>query len=177
VAFDLETTSLDPMQAEFVGFSLAVAPGRACYVPLAHRAGSGFDSATATFGRRRSPRRWPRSSRCWKTRPSSKSGRTSSTTAWCCASTASSLAPHDDTLLMSYALDGGRGQHGLDALAERHLGHTCIPFTQVLEHAPGARKSDKTFAQVPLDKATQYAAEDAGRGAAAVDGSEAAARG
>ena len=62
---------------------------------------------------------------------------------------------------MSYALDGGRGQHGMDALAERHLGHSCIPFEQVLEHAPGARKSDKTFAQVPLDKATEYAGEDA----------------
>ena len=55
----------------------------------------------------------------------------------------------------------GRGSHGMDALAERHLGHTCIPFEQVLEHAPGAKKSDKTFAQVPLDKATEYAAEDA----------------
>ena len=42
-AFDIETTSLDAMQAEFVGFSLATAPGRACYVPLGHRAGSGFD--------------------------------------------------------------------------------------------------------------------------------------
>ena len=71
------------------------------------------------------------------------------------------LAPLDDTMLLSYALDGGRGQHGMDALAERHLGHACMPFTQVLEHAPGARKSDKTFAQVPLDKATEYAAEDA----------------
>ena len=37
-AFDIETTSLDAMQAEFVGFSLAVAPGKACYVPLGHRA-------------------------------------------------------------------------------------------------------------------------------------------
>ena len=55
----------------------------------------------------------------------------------------------------------GRGQHGMDALAERHLGHACMSFTQVLEHAPGAKKSDKTFAQVPLDKATEYAAEDA----------------
>ena len=43
-AFDTETTSLDAMQAEFVGFSLAVAPGRACYVPLGHRVGAGsFD--------------------------------------------------------------------------------------------------------------------------------------
>jgi DNA polymerase-1 len=64
-------------------------------------------------------------------------------------------------MLMSYALDAGRGQHGMDALAEKHLGHACMPFTQVLEHAPGAKKSDKTFAQVPLAKATEYAAEDA----------------
>src|SRR5262249_58448320 len=42
-AFDIETTSLDAMQAEFVGFSFAVAPGGTCYVPLGHRVGSGFD--------------------------------------------------------------------------------------------------------------------------------------
>ena len=71
------------------------------------------------------------------------------------------MAPLDDTMLMSYALDAGRGAHGMDALAERHLKHSCMPFTQVLEHAPGAKKSDKTFAQVPLDKATEYSGEDA----------------
>src|SRR5204862_7875558 len=72
------------------------------------------------------------------------------------------LSPLDDTMLLSYALDAGpSGIHGMDVLAERHLGHTCIPFEQVLQHAPGAKKSDKTFGQVPLDKATEYAAEDA----------------
>src|SRR5262249_38530167 len=71
------------------------------------------------------------------------------------------LAPLDDTLLLSYALDGGRGNHGLNELAERHLAHSSIAFAEVLQHAPGARKSDKTFAQVPLDKATEYAGEDA----------------
>ena len=71
------------------------------------------------------------------------------------------LAPLDDTMLLSYALDAGRGQHGMDTLSERFLKHTCMPFTQVLEHAPGAKKSDKTFAQVPLEKATEYAGEDA----------------
>jgi DNA polymerase-1 len=71
------------------------------------------------------------------------------------------VAPLDDTMLLSYVLDSGRGPHGLDGLAERHLGHTCMPFPKALEFAPGARKSDKTFAQVPLDKATEYAAEDA----------------
>ncbi|HWB44266.1 MAG TPA: DNA polymerase I, partial [Hyphomicrobiaceae bacterium] len=70
-------------------------------------------------------------------------------------------APLDDTMLLSYVLDGGRGAHGMDALAERHLAHSCMSFNQVLEHAPGARKSGKTFAQVPPDKATEYAGEDA----------------
>ena len=162
-AFDTETTSLDPMQADFVGFSMAVAPGEACYVPLGHRAAAAaFDFGDGQpkqvpvgrgAGRAEAAARGPRRS--------SRSGRTSSTTAWCWRRHGIALAPLDDTMLLSYALDGGRGQHGMDALSERHLGHTCIPFTQVLEHAPGAKKSDKTFAQVPLDKATEYAAEDA----------------
>ena len=71
------------------------------------------------------------------------------------------IAPIDDTMLISYALDGGKGSHGMDALSERHLGHVCISFDQVIAHAPGAKKSDKTFAGVPIDKATEYAAEDA----------------
>ena len=64
-------------------------------------------------------------------------------------------------MLLSYALDGGRDRHGMDDLAERHLGHTCMTFTQAMGHAPGAEETDKTFAAMPLDKATEYAAEDA----------------
>ena len=71
------------------------------------------------------------------------------------------IAPFDDTMLLSYVLDGGRNGHGMDVLAERHLGHTCMSFAQAMEHAPGAKKSEKTFAAMPLDKATEYAAEDA----------------
>ena len=74
---------------------------------------------------------------------------------------ASKLQPFDDTLLLSNALDGGRGQHGMEVLSERHLGHTCLSFSQVIEHAPGAKKSEKSFSGVPIDKATEYAAEDA----------------
>ena len=58
-------------------------------------------------------------------------------------------------------LDGGRNGHGMDVLAERHLGHTCMSFAQAMGHAPGAKKSEKTFAAMPIDKATEYAAEDA----------------
>ena len=70
------------------------------------------------------------------------------------------LAPLDDTMLLSYVLDCGRGAHGMDDLSLRHLGHTCIPFEKVLELAPG-KKAEKSFAQVPIDKAAEYAAEDA----------------
>ncbi|MFY0612134.1 MAG: DNA polymerase I, partial [Hyphomicrobiaceae bacterium] len=71
------------------------------------------------------------------------------------------VAPIDDTMLLSYALDGGQSGHGMDDLSQRHLGHTCIPFKQVIALAPGKKVADKTFAGVPIDKAAEYAAEDA----------------
>jgi DNA polymerase-1 len=161
-AFDTETTSLDPMQAEFVGFSMAVAPGKACYVPLAHRAGSGsFDFGDAN------PKQVPVSEALAVLKPLLedpsvlKIGQNLKFDCLVLHRHGIALAPLDDTMLLSYALDAGRGQHGMDTLAERVLKHTCMPFTQVLEHAPGAKKSDKTFAQVPLEKATEYAGEDA----------------
>ena len=161
-AFDTETTSLDPMQADFVGFSLAVAPGRACYVPIGHRVGAGsFDFGQGDVTQ------VPIAEALAVLRPLLedpailKIGQNLKYDCLVLARHGISLAPLDDTMLMSYALDAGRGPHGMDALAERHLKHTCMPFTHVLEHAPGAKKSDKTFAQVPLDKATEYSGEDA----------------
>jgi DNA polymerase-1 len=161
VAFDIETTSLDAMQAEFVGFSFAVAPGRACYVPVGHRAGSGFDFSDGVL------HQVPINEALAVLRPLLedpsilKIGQNLKYDCVVLARYGISVTPLDDTLLLSYALDGGRSQHGMDALSERHLGHTCMTFEQVLQHAPGAKKSDKTFGQVPLDKATEYAAEDA----------------
>ncbi len=162
LAFDMETTSLDPMQAEFVGFSMAVAPGRACYVPLGHRVGAGsFDFGEGDL------KQIPIGEALAVLRPLLedpavlKIGQNLKYDYLVLKRHGITLAPIDDTMLLSYALDAGRGQHGMDTLAERHLKYTCMPFTQVLEFAPGAKKGDKTFAQVPLDKATEYAAEDA----------------
>jgi DNA polymerase I len=161
IAFDIETTSLDAMQAEFVGFSFAVAPGRACYVPLGHRAGSGFDFSDGVL------EQVPLRPTLELLKPLLedpavlKIGQNLKYDCLVLRRYGIKLGPIEDTLLISYALDGGRGQHGLDALAERHLGHVCMSFQEALQHAPGAKKSDKTFAQVPLDKATEYAAEDA----------------
>jgi len=163
VAFDTETTSLDPMQAEFVGFSMAVTPGQACYVPLGHRPASGaFDFGGEDL------KQVPVRDALAALKPLLedpsvlKIGQNLKYDCLLLARHGIQVAPLDDTMLLSYALDAGVGsRHGMDTLAERHLGHVCMPFTEVLEYAPGAKKSDKTFAQVPLDKATQYAGEDA----------------
>ena len=162
LAFDLETTNLDPMRAEFVGFSMAIAPGKACYVPIGHRPASGaFDFGEGTLTQVEVGDALAVLRPLLEDPSVLKIGQNLKYDCVVLAQHGISLAPLDDTLLLSYALDGGRGNHGMDDLAERHLSHTCLPFTEVLQHAPGARKSDKTFAQVPLDKATEYAGEDA----------------
>src|SRR5262249_15316008 len=67
------------------------------------------------------------------------------------------VAPIDDTMLMSYVLDAGRGDHGMDPLAERFLGHRTIYYGEVA----GTGKSHVGLANVAIEKATEYAAEDA----------------
>jgi DNA polymerase-1 len=162
VAFDTETTSLDPMQADFVGFSLAVAPGKACYVPIGHRVGAGsFDFGEGDITQVPIAEALAVLKPLLEDPSILKIGQNLKYDCLVLARHGIDLSPLDDTMLMSYALDAGRGAHGMDALAERHLKHTCMPFTHVLEHAPGAKKSDKTFAQVPLGKATEYSGEDA----------------
>jgi DNA polymerase-1 len=163
VAFDTETTSIDPMVAELVGFSMAVAPGIACYVPLAHRAASdAFD-----FGSHDGIEQIAVVDALATLKPlledSSilKIGQNIKFDLNVLAQHGIDVTPVDDTMLMSYALDAGRGSHGMDDLAMRHLGHTCITFDQVIAHVPGKKKSERTFAQAPLEKATEYAAEDA----------------
>jgi DNA polymerase-1 len=67
------------------------------------------------------------------------------------------IAPFDDTMLLSYVLEGGLHGHGMDELALLHLGHATIKFADVT----GTGKAQVTFDKVPLDKALAYAAEDA----------------
>jgi DNA polymerase-1 len=163
VAFDTETTSIDPMVAELVGFSMAVAPGEACYVPLGHRASSeAFD-----FGAHDGIVQIPVVEALALLKPLLedpavlKIGQNIKYDLNVLAQHGIDVAPIDDTMLMSYALDAGKGTHGMDDLAMRHLGHACMTFEQVIAHVPGKKKSERTFGQAPLDKATEYAAEDA----------------
>jgi DNA polymerase-1 len=157
-ALDTETNALDAMAADLVGFSLAYAPDQACYVPLAHRSGEAglFDSGLvegqvpvrAALDRLKALAEDP---------GVLKVGQNLKYDLLVLSRYGMTIAPHDDTMLMSYALDAGRGTHGMDALALRHLGHEAISFDAVT----GTGKARVTFDRVPLDQATAYAAEDA----------------
>lgn len=168
-AWDTETDNLDPLQARLVGISLAVAEGEACYVPLAHGGGV---AGELDLGAVRPPqvpvetvltdlRELLADARVRKVGHNLKYD-------WLVVGRALGLLDktaalqqlvvnYDDTLLMSACADGGRWNHGLDALAERHLGHGMIKFEDVC----GRGKAQVTFDKVELDKATAYAAEDA----------------
>ena len=158
VAFDTETTSLDALQAELVGFSLAIEPGKACYVPLAHRSGGGglFDDGL-TEGQ------IPLAQALAALKPLladpavRKVGQNLKYDALVLSQHGLAIVNFDDTMLMSYALDAGRGGHGMDELSKKWLGHTPIAYKEVA----GSGKSAVTFDRVAIDKATAYAAEDA----------------
>ncbi len=162
-AFDTETDNLDATVANLVGFSLATAPGKACYVPLTHTSGSidlfggGGKVENQISVREALDVLKP----LLEDQSVLKIGQNLKYDALVLRQHGIAIQPLDDTMLLSYVLDGGRGSHGLDDLSLRHLKHTCISYDQVIEHAPGAKKSEKSFAGVPLDKATAYAAEDA----------------
>tara|TARA_R110002050_G_scaffold82286_5_gene176263 strand:- start:39560 stop:42502 length:2943 start_codon:yes stop_codon:yes gene_type:complete len=168
VAFDTETTSLDAMQAELVGFSLAVpvtAPDtgelkiKACYAPLIHSNGAG----DLLGGGGLQPGQMPVRAALDEIKalledPSVlKVGQNLKYDMLVLVRHNISIVSFDDTMLLSYVLDAGRGGHGMDALAERWLGHTTISYKDVA----GSGKSSIPFAEVMIDKATAYAAEDA----------------
>ncbi|GBF26099.1 DNA polymerase I [bacterium MnTg02] len=158
VAFDTETTSLDAMQADLVGVSLALVPGKACYVPLGHRAGDGLDLEGADLIVQIPLREaLDLLKPLLEDRSVLKIGQNLKYDSQVLLNYGIRLNPIDDTMLMSYALDAGRGKHGMDDLAARHLGHTCISFKDVA----GTGKSRVTFDLVPVGKASDYAAEDA----------------
>ncbi len=161
-AFDIETTALNCMTCDLVGFSMAVAPGKACYVPVGHSAqGEGFD-----FGDGGGLVQAPLRDSLALIKPLLedasvlKIGQNIKFDCLVLARYGIRVVSIDDTMLVSYVLDAGRGGHGMDDLAERHLSHACLSFDQMVAALPG-KKADKSFAHVAIDKATEYAAEDA----------------
>ena len=160
VAVDTETTSLDPMQAELCGFSLALAPNAACYVPLIHKQGgdgSGLFAGGVAPGQIETREALALLKPLLEDPSILKIGQNLKFDGLVFAQHGITLNGCDDTMLMSYVLDAGRGSHGMDALSETWLGHQPIAFSDVA----GSGKNQVTFDQVSIEKATEYAAEDA----------------
>jgi DNA polymerase-1 len=165
VAVDTETTSLDSIRADLVGVSLALGPNDACYIPLAHHniEGGGDDM----FAQK--PQQVGMADAIAALKPLLEDDsvlkvfQNGKYDLNVFARVGINVHPIDDTMVISFALDAGRGEegmgggHGMDELSQRHLGHTPIPFKDVC----GTGKKAIGFAEVPLDRATAYAAEDA----------------
>jgi len=164
VCVDTETTSLDPMTANLCGVSLAVAPGEACYVPCGHRKGDGLslDLSQAQDGGEKIVQMsetdvLARLKPLLEDDSILKVGQNLKYDALVFLQRGIRLHPIDDTMLMSYVLEGGLHGHGMDELSELHLSHTPIAFSEVT----GTGKDKRTFDCVPVKEATKYSAEDA----------------
>ncbi len=157
VAVDTETSDLDATRADLVGFSLALEARQACYVPLLHRGDSDL------FGGGLVPGQIPVTDALDAIRPLLedpsvlKIGQNLKYDWIVFKRHNIEVRPFDDTMLISYVLDAGRGSHGMDELSRRHLGHAPITFTDVA----GTGRNKVSFDKVDLTKATAYAAEDA----------------
>lgn len=156
IAIDTETTGLDASSADLVGISISTTPGKACYIPVGH-GGAGGDLLSEK------PEQLDKAFVLDALRPLledptiMKVGQNLKYDMSILAREGVTITPIDDTMLISYALEAGMHGHGMDELSGIHLDISPIPFKEVA----GSGKNQLTFDQVPLDKATEYAAEDA----------------
>ena len=160
VAVDTETTGLNEMRADLVGVSLCVNAGQAAYLPLSHRAGQAddlFGTDALAEGQMEQATALAMLKTMLEDSTILKIGQNMKYDAKILARVGIQIAPIDDTMLMSYAQNGGLHNHGMDFLSERYLGHVPISIKTLL----GSGKSAITFDRVPVDEATRYAAEDA----------------
>jgi DNA polymerase I len=149
IAVDTATDNVNPMRARLLGLSIATAPGKACYIPFAHEVlGDQLPLATAieTFGPILAD---PSVLKIFQNAKFDMM-----------LLTRAGFPPSvciDDSMVISYAQEGGMHGHGLDELSRLHLGHTPMTYDDVT----GTGRNRLPFAQVTLERATAYAAEDA----------------
>ncbi len=162
-AFDTETNSLNATQASLVGISLATSDGRACYIPLRHKC---LSQSNLLASKTDTIKQIPFDEAISLIKPILedpsilKIGHNIKYDALVMQQPKNGniqLQSIDDTMCLSYVLEGGMHGHGLDELSELHFNHNNIKFKDVC----GTGKSQISFAEVPLEKALYYAAEDA----------------
>ncbi|MCB2090336.1 MAG: DNA polymerase I [Alphaproteobacteria bacterium] len=164
VTIDTETTSVNAMAAKLVGISLSVKSGEACYIPLQHVSHS--DEPVDLLSEKNDepiPDQIPIDDALSLLKPLLinpailKIGQNIKYDALILKKYGLTITPIDDTMLISYVLDAGINKHGMDELSRVHLGIEPIPFKQIA----GTGQKQITFDKVAIDKATEYAAEDA----------------
>ena len=147
VAVDTETNSLDPHQAELVGISLSTKIGKACYVPIGHKSQKCLSKELVI--KKLKPLLEDLSIK--------KIGQNIKFDFIVLFHHGINMSSMEDTMLMSYVLDAGKNRHNMDTLSEIHLGHKPIAFKDLV----GSGKKQLNFSEVEIDKAKDYAAEDA----------------
>ena len=147
VAVDTETSSLDPHQADLIGISLSSKIGKACYIPLGHKSDKCIDK-NLVLGKLKP---------LLEDSSVKKIGQNIKFDFIVLFNQGIELNSMEDTMLMSYALDAGKNRHNMDTLSEIHLDHKPIAFKDLV----GSGKKEINFSDVDIDKAKDYAAEDA----------------
>ena len=159
VAVDTETTGLNDMIVDLVGICLSVEIGEACYIPLGHTNGEDdlFGGASLCSGQINLEEALTILRPVLQDSSIIKIGQNIKYDTKIFARYNVNLTPVDDTMLLSYAINGGKHNHGMDYLSERYLDHKPISIKSLL----GSGKSAITFDKVPISDAVNYAAEDA----------------
>lgn len=164
ITIDTETTSTNAMAADLVGISLSINSGDACYIPLAHVNHS--DEPVDLLSESSAepiPDQIPMQEALELLKPLLKNpailkiAQNMKYDALVLKKYDVEITPLDDTMLLSYVLDAGVNKHNMDELARVHLDLSTIPFKEIA----GTGKKQITFDKVAIDKATEYAAEDA----------------
>jgi DNA polymerase-1 len=156
LAVDLVTTSPDPMIAEIVGVSLALGPNKAGYIPLGHRASNDLLAGGGLVAGQIPEREALGRLKAVLEDPGVlKIGHDLKSDILVLARHGIELAPFDDILLMSYVLDAGLGEHGLDQLSARHLKHAPPSLAEII----GKGRTLVPFATIETARACPYCAE------------------
>jgi len=147
VAVDTETSSLDPHQANLVGVSLSSKIGKACYIPIGHDSKKCINKNIVI----------KKLKNLLEDKSIKKIGQNIKFDFIVLFRHGINISPMEDTMLMSYVLDAGKNRHNMDTLSEIHLNHKTIAFKDLV----GSGKKEINFSQVDIEKAKDYAAEDA----------------
>ena len=147
LAIDTETSSLDAHQADLIGVSLSTKIGKACYIPIGHNSGACIKKEIVI----------KKLKTLLEDKSVKKIGQNIKFDFIVLNNHGIEMSSMEDTMLMSYVLDAGKNRHNMDTLSEIHLNHKTISFKELV----GSGKNQINFNEVELNKAMEYAAEDA----------------